>query len=102
MPRGYSDSVEFAFWGAPVGLALGIVEAMLTAIGATDYWSRVGIHLSQLGCFVPFIGAAIGYVIGRRRDRRTSQRRRLGRCVRCGYDLRGLSESRCPECGEWF
>jgi hypothetical protein len=23
-------------------------------------------------------------------------------CMRCGYDLRGLSEQRCPECGEQF
>jgi hypothetical protein len=25
-----------------------------------------------------------------------------GRCVRCRYDLRGLSEPRCPECGTPF
>ena len=26
-------------------------------------------------------------------------RRRRGRCPRCGYSLRGLTEPRCPECG---
>ena len=26
-------------------------------------------------------------------------RRRKGRCVRCGYDLRGSGGAKCPECG---
>lgn len=30
---------------------------------------------------------------------RTYMRRRRGRCVRCGYDLRGSAGPRCPECG---
>ena len=31
---------------------------------------------------------------------RTRRRRKLGRCARCGYDLRGSRDSgRCPECG---
>ena len=25
-----------------------------------------------------------------------------GRCARCGYDLQGLTEPRCPECGTPF
>jgi hypothetical protein len=31
-------------------------------------------------------------------NRRRIQRRRLGLCVQCGYDLRGSAET-CPECG---
>ncbi len=38
-------------------------------------------------CFLP---------LGRRR-----KRKKLGLCVKCGYDLRG-SKDRCPECGEAF
>ena len=30
------------------------------------------------------------------------RKRRLGRCVKCGYNLFGLSEQRCPECGTVF
>jgi hypothetical protein len=29
-------------------------------------------------------------------------RRRIGKCVTCGYDLTGLDSPRCPECGNSF
>ena len=32
----------------------------------------------------------------------TGPSRRTMRCRRCGYDLRGLPEHRCPECGRAF
>jgi len=30
---------------------------------------------------------------------RRMRRRRAGRCVKCGYDLRGSTSTSCPECG---
>jgi hypothetical protein len=30
------------------------------------------------------------------------RRRRRGLCVECGYNLTGLTEARCPECGRAF
>ena len=33
---------------------------------------------------------------------RSRRRRRMGRCVACEYDLRGLTEPRCPECATPF
>ena len=30
------------------------------------------------------------------------RRRRHGHCAKCGYDLHGLTEPRCPECGREF
>ena len=30
------------------------------------------------------------------------RRRRQGICVQCGYNLKGLTELRCPECGTAF
>ena len=33
---------------------------------------------------------------------RRRKRRKLGLCLRCGYNLNRLSELRCPECGQEF
>ncbi len=33
---------------------------------------------------------------------RSRKRAMLGLCVKCGYDLRGLTEARCPECNTSF
>ncbi len=41
---------------------------------------------------------ALNPVSGLDRSRRR-KRRKLGLCLKCGYDLRGLIERRCPECG---
>ncbi|HEY2589294.1 MAG TPA: hypothetical protein VGI81_26350 [Tepidisphaeraceae bacterium] len=50
---------------------------------------------------LPFLWAAFNSTSvltlpGRLRDRR---RARTGRCLGCGYDLRGCPSDRCPECG---
>lgn len=43
---------------------------------------------------------ASGYVdFRRRKERVAAARRRQGRCSACGYDLRGTSGAKCPECG---
>ena len=33
---------------------------------------------------------------------RRRNRKKLGLCLECGYNLKGLTELRCPECGEAF
>lgn len=56
-----------------------------------------------LGCIAwwVFLGAVLGAFYHPIRKRRRA-RRRLGCCGKCGYDLRGLPEPRCPECGTPF
>ena len=46
--------------------------------------------------------AALIYPIAVLVRRLVARRRRPGHCVKCGYDLRGLPEPRCPECGTGF
>ncbi len=52
----------------------------------------VPLYLTSL-MFVLLPGYSSGYLIYRRR-----KRRKLGLCLKCGYDLRA-SKDRCPECG---
>ena len=74
-------------------------------------WSKPLFHWDALDeywfCFVVLphwipiliLGSLLGIFylpMGRRR-----KRKKLGLCVKCGYDLRA-SKDRCPECGEEF
>lgn len=52
---------------------------MVAAVLAVQYWTRTTV---------------------RRRLRRTLRDLGYEICVNCGYDMRGLPENRCPECGE--
>ena len=58
---------------------------------------HVGFHI-----LVPGSVAALFFVLGVRRWRRHERRLRMGECIGCGYNLRGLTEPRCPECSTEF
>lgn len=80
-------------------------------IGLEGLWERLLIYL-QVFLLITALGSAVWvglYVVlwltdlpGEARrgylQRKAEQRRRLGLCQNCGYDLRA-SEGRCPECG---
>ena len=73
-----------------------VVEVSLCGIH-TDVWDRLKIRLPLwiviiLFSIYPMVAAARGPV-------RRVLRRRRGRCVKCAYDLTGLNDPRCPECG---
>jgi hypothetical protein len=62
-----------------------------------SYNAWLGLILTA-GCALP--GALVGLLtaFGNYRLALEQYRRKNGRCVRCGYDLRA-AEDRCPECG---
>jgi hypothetical protein len=64
------------------------------AIPLLPIWRGFGLNVVMYGTAVFLLWAGPGAI-------RRSVRKRRGRCVRCGYDLRGLpdAEAKCPECG---
>ncbi|MCZ6835515.1 MAG: hypothetical protein O7G85_07055 [Planctomycetota bacterium] len=62
------------------------------ALPAKPIWSGVILNSSFYAlCFWILLGG-LGRV-------RRARRRRLNRCIRCGYDLRGVEHEACSECG---
>lgn len=55
-------------------------------------------HIS-VGLWIPALICLSGLYFSLLHGRRRRRRRKLGLCLKCGYDLRGSAE-RCPECGE--
>lgn len=83
--------------------ALWIMNSLASGAGIT----RTGDPRDLLLIFIGFIvwwtllGAALGAVYHPFRQTRLA-RRDPSRCRKCGYDLHGLPEPRCPECGSPF
>ena len=91
---------------------------VLTASAALAWlqlcWTWASLFTCSAGlALIPFVGLAglwltVGatlWIVGVRQSRWKSStviRQMDGRCRNCGYNLMGLSEPRCPECGEPF
>ncbi len=75
-----------AVWAATLDQRLPIAVGMY--INSSSY-ELCAITLSAAACF----GWLLIFLTDRQRDAMT-------RCRQCGHILRGLSEPRCPECGE--
>ena len=71
----------------------------LAAQGARTAWV---VYPLGLLVDVSFSGAAVLVAARVWRRRRERRRNELGLCVCCGYNLTGLTEPRCPECGAGF
>lgn len=68
----------------------------------TDCYCGEGTFVSLaigLTAIVWTVGPGVAILFFVRRNQRKAAR---GNCLSCGYDLRGLSSSRCPECGKAF
>lgn len=86
-------------------LALLLTVAVAVAVGnlLTSFWMPSA-DLVLAWSFWATLWLATTSVIwretGAERLQRTSKR--VIRCVQCGYNLTGLSEARCPECGKQY
>ena len=79
-------------------------ESQETFLGQTMLWPRFMFSKPIIMVAVPlwmptFLFASLGFAFLYLPSLRRRKRKKLGLCLKCGYDLRG-SEDRCPECGE--
>jgi len=63
-------------------------------------YNKINVYLPLWPFFLLFVSYPIIAFI--RGPVRRSRRRREGLCLKCGYNLRGLTEPRCPECEAEF
>lgn len=102
-----------AFWVLLAITAFGVAVMIVAALGTMSPW--IPIPRGGRGRIILSLAVAPGVAacmwwnavrIWRRRFERHLRERREARgipvCHACGYDLRGLRELRCPECGRPF
>jgi hypothetical protein len=81
-------------------MAGGLVMLVIGAAGAPTITERVCYgFLGCVGLWVGSVGLMRRSVLKMRRVRTRRRRARQGLCVECGYNLKGLTHLRCPECG---
>lgn len=78
--------------GAVIGFCAGLIGVPNISPRAEPSWQRLPMMLlSPLLCGLT--GAMLGVVVA------TRPRPSTYMCAKCGYDLRGCTHGRCPECG---
>lgn len=85
------------YWGLPFPYLR--IACRAHSDGSWSFWGRM-LVLDALLWALPVLPTAT-IVLAYRKVRRMERWRR-GVCLRCEYDLRGLTEPRCPECGTPF
>ena len=91
----------------PPGISLEnpLAPAIQAFLKQLQYWTAAGtlVHTISLDLWVPLIFLVIYPVIALIRGPiRRYRRRAKGQCLTCAYNLTGLIEPRCPECGTSF
>jgi hypothetical protein len=85
------------FWRATIAVVAGtIISALLLIVGGAT-GTLYGDIAIDAGFLATGNAIALAVYDWRGRMRKGSHETR---CRRCGYILRGISEPRCPECGE--
>jgi len=88
----------FSYWRLSMGIGSECGSGHSRAV-YTDPISIVSIPLWSVSILFA-IYPIVAFI--RSPARRRRYRRKHGLCVKCGYNLTGLSESRCPECATEF
>ena len=80
---------------------IGVVSGGQVTIHRFYYFSPFGGWTLEVSLWMPTLLCAVMLLASRLPLYRRRNRKKLGLCVKCGYDLRA-SKDRCPECGEEF
>ena len=67
--------------------------------GTPEYPDAVAALVPSWAVIAGLLALTVPWIAVRRRRRERARRQSSGRCLRCGYDLAGLTSGRCPECG---
>lgn len=97
------------FWRSAIAVVAAVPFGFLAAIFASMLSTEIQLRGLDGGlalivgivfCIIPLVLTLLfyGYLTRRYGPRADSDRQT--RCRQCGYILRGISEPRCPECGE--
>ena len=103
---GWISETRFDCLSAREYVSLSVEDARIVARqGPADYLGNtyflVKAHTLTVPLWMPFVlfaaYPALAFIRG---PVRRWRRRKRGLCTHCGYNLTGLTEPRCPECGE--
>jgi hypothetical protein len=88
-------------WGSDEGIEVAVVGRYIFPGLQSVTWLPLRPLWISLTINSAFYGALLWVIWFTPGAMKRSRRRRRGRCVKCGYDLRGRSDDRsaCPECG---
>lgn len=96
------------FWFGLVAYTCGAAGVALAILLSIGQWLPIppSMYGGLVGGFVGGSGAGAMAWFWRRRFTRYLRQQLVARgipiCLKCGYDLRGQTEPRCPECGTAF
>lgn len=99
-----SRRVVGTFVSAPIALGIGIA-AGFAAAAATMGEGNFGAFIGDMVTILLWLVATVFVwreTAAERARRVTASSRSAITCPTCGYNLTGLTESRCPECGSKF
>jgi predicted RNA-binding Zn-ribbon protein involved in translation (DUF1610 family) len=101
---GWANSLRLLLW---VAFIAGLWTLIIGGLAGLLFLPRRGLPpWWYLGLWAFFAVASYQYRLIRIRGQlimfleKTARHKPLPMCLRCGYDLKGLTASRCPECGQ--